>query len=59
MSAFQFQLSLVHRKLDTEIRREQERIAPDTWRLKRLKKLRLAIKDRIAQLRFGQWQSAA
>lgn len=59
MSAFQFQLSLVHRKLDTEIRREQDRIAPDSWRLKRLKKLRLAIKDRMEQFRSVQWQHVA
>lgn len=47
MHAHEYRLSLVHYRLDTEIRREQTRPVPDTWRLMRLKKLKLAIKDRL------------
>ena len=48
MSAYIYRLSLVHRRLDQEIRREIRRLVPDSIRLLRLKKLRLAVKDRIA-----------
>ena len=48
MSAYIYRLSVVHHKLDEEIRREIKRRFPDTIRLLRLKKLRLAVKDRIA-----------
>jgi hypothetical protein len=48
MSAFMYRLSVIHRKLDDEIRRELKRRIPDTIRLLRLKKLRLAVKDRLA-----------
>jgi hypothetical protein len=37
----------VHRRLDEEIRSEWKQRFPDTLRLARLKKLRLAIKDRM------------
>jgi hypothetical protein len=47
MNAFLYRLSVIHRKLDDEIRRELKLRVPDTMRLLRLKKLRLAIKDRL------------
>lgn len=56
MNAFTYRLTVMHRKLDDEIRRELKRRFPDTMRLLRLKKLRLAIKDRLhsRQLRAGR-----
>ena len=48
MNAFMYRLSVIHRRLDEEIRRELKRRVPDSIRLLRLKKLRLAVKDRLA-----------
>ena len=50
MNALNYRLFLVHRKLDAEVRREHKRRFPDAVRLLRLKKLRLAIKDRMYRL---------
>ena len=50
MNPFNYRLTLTHSRLDAEIRREQKRRVPDPWRLLRLKKLRLAIKDRLHRL---------
>ena len=47
MNAFIYRLSVIHRRLDDEIRRELKRRFPDTIRLLRLKKLKLAVKDRL------------
>ena len=47
MNTFLYRLSTIHRKLDDEIRRELKRRAPDAIRLLRLKKLKLAVKDRL------------
>ncbi len=47
MNAIMFRLTAIHRKLDEEIRRELKRRFPDTVRLLRLKKLKLAVKDRL------------
>ena len=47
MNTFMYRLSVVHKKLDDEIRRELKRRVPDTIRLLRLKKLKLAVKDRL------------
>ncbi|HEX8258346.1 MAG TPA: DUF465 domain-containing protein [Allosphingosinicella sp.] len=47
MHPFAYRLSVIHHKLDDEIRRELKRRAPDWIRLLRLKKLRLAVKDRL------------
>jgi hypothetical protein len=47
MNAFVYRLTAIHRKLDEEIRRELKRRVPDSIRLLRLKKLRLAVKDRL------------
>ena len=45
-----YRLNVVHRRLDDEIRRELKRRLPDTIRLLRLKKLKLAVKDRLHSL---------
>lgn len=47
MNGFIYKLSVIHRKLDDEIRRELKRRFPDSIKLLRLKKLRLAVKDRL------------
>ena len=48
MNPFIYKLSLIHRRLDEEIRGELKRRRPDTIRLLRLKKLKLAVKDRLS-----------
>jgi hypothetical protein len=50
MNEYIYRLSVVHRRLDEEVRSEGQRRAPDLARLLRLKKLRLAVKDRLAAL---------
>ena len=50
MNFVTYRLALAHSKLDAEISREQKSRIPDSWRLLRLKKLRLAIKDRMQRL---------
>jgi hypothetical protein len=50
MNATLYRLTVMHRRLDEEIRRELKRRFPDTIRLLRLKKLRLAIKDRLYRM---------
>ena len=47
MNAFAYRLIAIHRRLDEEIGRELTRRLPDSIRLLRLKKLRLAFKDRL------------
>ena len=47
MNALIYRLTAIHRRLDEEIRREVKRRVPDSIRLLRLKKLRLAVKDRL------------
>ena len=47
MNAFIYRLSVIHRKLDDEIRRELRLRFPNSIKLLRLKKLRLAVKDRL------------
>lgn len=50
MNAHIYQLSVLHRRLDEAVRQETRRRSGDAWRLLRLKKLRLAVKDRLAAL---------
>jgi hypothetical protein len=47
MNVTLYRLTVIHRRLDEEIRRELKRRFPDTTRLLRLKKLKLAVKDRL------------
>jgi hypothetical protein len=46
-----YRLTLIHHRLDEEIKRELKRRTPSWIRLLRLKKLRLAVKDRLHNLR--------
>ena len=49
-----YRLTLIHHKLDEEIRRELKRHTPSWIRLLRLKKLKLAVKDRLHNLQPGR-----
>ena len=50
MSSATYRLTQTHRRLDEEITREMRRRLPDSLKLLRLKRLRLAVKDRLAGL---------
>ncbi|TFI58634.1 DUF465 domain-containing protein [Sphingomonas parva] len=50
MSSATYRLTRIHRRVDDAILREMSRRLPDSLRLLRLKKLRLAVKDRLASL---------
>ena len=50
MSWRSFRLTELHRRIDDLIRNEQRRTVPNPFEIMRLKKLRLAIKDRLASL---------
>lgn len=54
MSAYVYRLSLTHARLQEAIRSELKHRFPDSLRVARLKKLRLAIKDRIAHIRTAR-----
>ncbi len=47
MKSLIYRLTLIHRKVDDEIRSEVALRFPDRIKLLRLKKLRLAVKDRL------------
>ena len=59
MNPFSYRLTLAHSKLEAEICREQKRRVPDPMRLLRLKKLKLAIKDRMSRLVASRHQGMA
>lgn len=50
MSSATYRLTHIHRRLDEAIASETSRRLPDSLKLLRLKKLRLAVKDRLATL---------
>lgn len=50
MSTSTYRLMLIHRSLDESIRKEQKRSLPDSFRLLRLKKMKLSVKDRLSAL---------
>ncbi|HYW15559.1 MAG TPA: DUF465 domain-containing protein [Allosphingosinicella sp.] len=50
MSSTAYRLTHIHRRLDDAIMDELGRRLPDSLKLLRLKKLRLAVKDRLATL---------
>lgn len=51
MSNYRYRLTRMHQSLEEQIGLEMKRRLPDTIRLLRLKKLRLAVKDRLAGFR--------
>lgn len=50
MSSSAYRLTHIHRRLDEAIASETSRRLPDSLKLLRLKKLRLAVKDRLAAM---------
>lgn len=50
MSASTYRLTLIHKSLDDSIRSESRARFPDSLRLLRLKRLKLAVKDRLSGL---------
>ena len=58
MSSQTYRLTLAHQRLDEAIRTEGARLWPDSIRLLRLKKLKLAKKDAIERLARGQRPTA-
>lgn len=53
-----YRLTSIHRKIDDEIRGELARRFPNSIKLLRLKKLRLAVKDRLTR-RVSQHRAGA
>jgi uncharacterized protein YdcH (DUF465 family) len=54
MTAGIFRLLTQHQRLDEQLRIEQTHRLPDTKRVVQLKKLKLAVKDRLHQLSLGK-----
>ena len=50
MSSATYRLTRIHRSLDDAITAEMRRRLPDSLKLLRLKRLRLAVKDRLTSL---------
>lgn len=50
MSSSTYRLMRIHRSLDESIRKEMRRKLPDSFRLLRLKKMKLAVKDRLSSV---------
>jgi hypothetical protein len=50
MTRATYRLNLVHQRLDELLRREQRRRLPNPFRMMRLKRLKLAVKDRLVRL---------
>ena len=49
MTFSSFRLMQYHQKLDAELRSERARRWPDMFRIQKLKRLKLAVKDRLAK----------
>ncbi len=54
MSVISYRLLTVYRRLDDEIRIQVSRRWPDVAKIQRLKKLKLAVKDRLHRLATGR-----
>lgn len=50
MSSSTYRLTAIHRSLDESIRKEMRSRLPNSLRLLRLKKMKLAVKDRLTAL---------
>ncbi|MBU6252551.1 MAG: DUF465 domain-containing protein [Alphaproteobacteria bacterium] len=58
MSLRVFTLLLKHQRLDEALRQEQGRRLPDVFRIQQLKRMKLAVKDRLHRLSAGRRQKA-
>lgn len=58
MSLRVFTLLLKHQRLDEALRHEQGRRLPDVFRIQQLKRMKLAVKDRLHRLSAGRRQKA-
>ncbi|HEX8534735.1 MAG TPA: DUF465 domain-containing protein [Allosphingosinicella sp.] len=58
MNPLIYRLTIVHRRLEDEIRSELRRRFPDHFRLLRLKKLKLKVKDRLHRLMLPKRRAA-
>lgn len=54
-----FRLLTKHQKLDAALRSEQARRWPDVMQIAQLKKLKLAVKDRLHQAALGRRKASA
>ena len=54
MTFSSFRLMQFHQKLDRELRAELKRRWPDVFRIQKLKRLKLAVKDRLQKSALGQ-----
>jgi uncharacterized protein len=52
MKSHFFNLMLMHQRLDDRLQQERVRRWPDVMRIQQLKKLKLAIKDRMTRLQL-------
>jgi hypothetical protein len=53
MTFSSFRLMQFHQKLDRELRAELKRRWPDVFRIQKLKRLKLAVKDRLQKRALG------
>ena len=54
MTFSSFRLMQFHQKLDRELRAELKRRWPDVFRIQKLKRLKLAVKDRLQKIAIGR-----
>jgi len=59
VTSYVFRLLSRHQELDEALRREQRQRRPDAMRMQRLKKLKLAVKDRLRALTMATRPAAA
>ncbi len=57
MTFSSFRLMQYHQKLDSELRAEMLRRWPDVFRIQKLKRLKLVIKDRLAKTAAGTFRN--